>query len=625
MASSGVPVVDILDDDDDDVAAVASPPSSRKRSLPVTTSSSPDFLDAFSPSPPLQKRLLLAASAIVLDDTPSPPKRRPSSAPEPPVLVVDDDTDPSPAPCSLVPGDYVDETPDSVLPCSARFRSDFSETPGSAEPCSIDLDIVVVETPGFTSPRSIGPPAAHGSSSAAPAQKLSGVSSLISLDSDDESDDTIHTESLTKLPSNTTGTTSYGQPLYADLPREDSTLPGADVCTETCSPWEVKKRQKEEEKEKQQEEKRLKKEMKAKLIEERKQKQQEEKRLKKEMKAKLIEERKQNQQENKMQKEAMKAQLAEEKKKEKEVMKWESGKFALKCITAEIDSSIVESGSVGGQLLSSFAEKDLSYRVTANSTRGSILWKMKVPDDIAQNQAAVSEEVPYIVIFLQAEEFCDLVSSELLFNHIQKVRNDYPKFTICYVTNKLMSYINKREQSQYKNQSSFSTWRRPPVEKVLCKLATHYVNVHSRQCIDEAEVAEHLVGLTANLAKCKFRKPLTWLSVHANGAIIPKGFIDKGLAKKDTWLKALIAIPGIQPRYALAIWKEYRSMRSLLNVYMDPSKTVLEKELLLSDLKWEDRLGNEGKRLGQKCSRRVYRILMAQNGELDTDSPEAGA
>ncbi|ONM12952.1 Crossover junction endonuclease EME1B [Zea mays] len=119
-------------------------------------------------------------------------------------------------------------------------------------------------------------------------------------------------------------------------------------------------------------------------------------------------------------------------------------------------------------------------------------------------------------------------------------------------------------------------------------------------------------------------KPLTWLSVQANGAVIPKGFVHKDLAKKDTWLKALIAIPDIQPRYAFAIWKKYPCMRSLLNEYMDGSKTVAEKELLLSDLKWEDRLGDEGKRLGNKCSRRVYRMLMAQNGDLDADDPEAG-
>ena len=39
-------------------------------------------------------------------------------------------------------------------------------------------------------------------------------------------------------------------------------------------------------------------------------------------------------------------------------------------------------------------------------------------------------------------------------------------------------------------------------------------------------------------------------------------------------LKALIAIPDIQPIYAMAIKKKYPCMRSLLNEYMDPNKTV---------------------------------------------------
>ncbi|KAL6651516.1 hypothetical protein ACP70R_010441 [Stipagrostis hirtigluma subsp. patula] len=606
MASSLVPVVDIPDDDDDDVAAAAaSPPSSRKRTL-GTTSSAADFVDAFWPSPPAPKRGLLATSPIDLDDTPPPPKRRPSSPSKPPVLAVDDDDDgdtglPT-APCSVVPGDDDADTPDSVL-----FRAAFSsESPRSGEPRSTCPDSAVAETPGFTSSRSVEPPAAFGWLPAAPVQKLSGVSSLISLDSDDESDDTMHNESLTKLPSNTAGTINCGQPLHADFLCENSTLPGAGVCTEKYSSREeAKKRQKEEKKKTQQEEKRLKKEEKAKLIEERKQKQQE-----------------------------MKAQLAEKKRKEKEIRKWESGKLALKCIAAEIHSSL-KSCSIRG-----FKEKfkeDLSCQFTANSIEGSILWKMEIPDDIAQmisslqdrcdiaNRTSVSEVIPYIVIVLQAEEFCDLVSRGLFFNHVQKVRNAYPTFTICYVINELMSYINKREESQFENQSSLDSWRRPPVEKVLCKLATHYVNIHSRHCINEVEVAEHLVGLTASLAKCKFRKPLTWLSVHANGSIIPKDFIDKNLARKDAWFKSLIAIPKVSAKQAHAIWKQYRSMRSLLNVYMDPSKTDREKELLLSDLRTENQLGDDGRRVGEKCSTTVYRILMAQDGKMETDVAVAGA
>ncbi|CAN6269494.1 unnamed protein product [Urochloa humidicola] len=572
MASPQIPIVDILDDDDEDLPAAffASPPSSRKRSHgSASSTSSADFLDAFSPSPPLHKRLQLAAGVpIALDDTPSPPKRRvsTSSATKQPVLVVDDDDDPSAA------DDVVNETPDSVL-----HRVGFSETPETGVPSPSTPGTVVPETPGFGSLHSVGP-SARGLSSAGPAPKFSGVSSLISLDSDDElDDDTMHGGASINLPSN-----------IANSDREVKKQPKEDV---------------------------------AQHIEATEKKQPEKKRLAKGDKAKLMEERKQKRQEDKLHKQVMKDELAKKKKKEKEIQQWESGKFALERITAEIDKSVAESG-FGGCLLSSLSEKGFSYKLTENSIEGSILWKMDVPDDIAQALSSQSDDrdmkqVPYIAFVLQAKEFCDLITNGRFFPHVQEVRKKYPRFTICYITNKLMSHINKQEQSQYKNNST--TWKRPPVEEVLCKLATHYTNVHSRQCIDEAEVAEHLVGLTTNLAKCKFRKPLTWLSVHANGAIISKGFVDKNLAKKDTWLKALIAIPDIQPRYAMAIRKKYPCMRSLLTEYMDPRKTVLEKELLLSDLKWEDRLGEEAKRLGNKCSRRVYRMFMAQNGDLDAE------
>ncbi|KAF3339072.1 Carbonic anhydrase [Carex littledalei] len=71
-----------------------------------------------------------------------------------------------------------------------------------------------------------------------------------------------------------------------------------------------------------------------------------------------------------------------------------------------------------------------------------------------------------------------------------------------------------------------------------------------------------------------FMKKLTWLSVNANGSFVPNNAVEKNLIKKNTWLKALVAIPKVQPRHAIAIWKKYPTMRSLLNVYMDPSRSV---------------------------------------------------
>lgn len=52
---------------------------------------------------------------------------------------------------------------------------------------------------------------------------------------------------------------------------------------------------------------------------------------------------------------------------------------------------------------------------------------------------------------------------------------------------------------------------------------------------------------------------------------------------------------------------------------------VHEKEFLLKDLMIEGALGTEVRRLGDACSKRVYRILMAQNGAIETDDVEQGA
>ncbi|XP_020241384.1 crossover junction endonuclease EME1B isoform X2 [Asparagus officinalis] len=318
------------------------------------------------------------------------------------------------------------------------------------------------------------------------------------------------------------------------------------------------------------------------------------KKTEKEEKTRMLEEKKRKRQEEKFQRDALKAEAAEKKKLEKEKQKWEKGKLAVKSIVAEIDAKVVENGSVGGHLLTRLAEKGLSFRITSNPIERSILWQMSVPDQIAQI-SSVRSEVPYVLLVYQAEEFCELVRSDSLMDNVRRVQSFHPSFTVCYLTNKLMSYINKCEQNQYKNPSHASSWTRPPVEEVLSKLTTHYTKVHSRQCIDEAELAEHIVGLTSSLASCQFR------------------------------LKALVAIPKVQPRYAIAIWKRYPTMRSLLNVYMDPNKSVHEKEFLLKDLMLEGLLGKEDRRLGEMCSKRIYRILMAQSGGIKTDDVEDGA
>ncbi|KAL5188500.1 Crossover junction endonuclease EME1B [Glycine soja] len=289
--------------------------------------------------------------------------------------------------------------------------------------------------------------------------------------------------------------------------------------------------------------------------------------------------------------------------------------FAMKSIVAEIDAKVVELGSIGGHLLTRFAEKGLTYHITSNPITGSILWSMKVPEHISQ-LSTERIEIPYILLVYEADKFCNLVMNDSLFDQLSSIQSLYPAYTVCYLTN--------REQEKYKNPENNSCWRRPPVEEVLAKLTTNFNKVHSRQCADEAELAEHVVGLTCSLASCQFRKKLSRLSVNANGALIPKDYVDRNLIKKSLWLKALVAMPKVQPRFAIAIGKKYPTMKSLLSVYMDPSKSEHEKEFLLQDLMTEGLLGGD-RRLGEVCSKRVYRILMAQSGCIRTDDVENGA
>lgn len=122
-------------------------------------------------------------------------------------------------------------------------------------------------------------------------------------------------------------------------------------------------------------------------------------------------------------------------------------------------------------------------------------------------------------------------------------------------------------------------------------------------------------------------------------------------------LKALVAIPKVSGPCAIAIGKVYPSMRSLLKVYLDKGKTVSfsfssdcwlhtdnslycglalqvgnhlhqigfadqdrEKEMLLEDIKRESIFGSTaGQRIGAVCSKQIYRVLMAQNGNVKVD------
>ncbi|XP_057972311.1 crossover junction endonuclease EME1B-like isoform X2 [Malania oleifera] len=560
-------------------------------------------------------------------------KPRTDLEPNPTVLVIDDDPTPQkPSLASASSPLFVAETPMSGLRKQEVSIVKCSKSVGDSQTRPSSSPLFVPESPmsGLRKQevsivkcsKSVGDSQTRPSSSD---QKLSKISGLICLESDSESENASHRETWKEndtMAFGFDGTTNMGNVNPLQMPGDNSSHPSSSKCdlTEECDQPEKDNVGLEQIDSVLGQKRRIK-------VNAEKKKMMDgatvKKRLTKEERIQLVEEKRLKKEQEKVQKAVLKAEAAEMKKLQREKQKWEKGKLALKSIVAEIDTKVVELGSVGGHLLSRFSEKGLTFRVTSNPIERSIVWTMTVPEEISK-LTSEGIVIPYVLLVYEAEEFCNLVTNESLMDHISSTRSRYPTYTICYLINRLMAYINKRDQGQYKNPTNSNGWRRPPVEEVMAKLATHFFRVHSRQCLDEAELAEHVVGLTCSLATCQFRKKLTRLSINANGSLIPKDSVDRNLIKKSTWLKALVAIPKVQPRFAIAIWKKYPTMKSLLSVYMDPSKSVHEKEFLLKDLTTEGLLGGD-RRLGEICSKRVYRILMAQSGSIKTDDVEDGA
>ncbi|XP_010472177.1 PREDICTED: crossover junction endonuclease EME1A-like isoform X2 [Camelina sativa] len=348
------------------------------------------------------------------------------------------------------------------------------------------------------------------------------------------------------------------------------------------------------------------------------------KKMSKDEKISAAEEKKLRNEQEKLQKAAMKAEDAEHKKLEKEKKKWEKDK-ALKSIVALIDNKLIEEsfGVDTGRLVSGLQEKGITYRVTSNPIERSIVWEITLPEDIAQS-LPLGSKIPYVLLVYEAEDFCNLVANKELLENVSRVRDEYPSYTICYLTNKLMSYVNKKERIDYNDRANRSGWSKPPIDEAIAKLTTHYIGIHSRHCVDEAEVAEHVVRLTSNLAYYQVRDKLTRWSVCADSTLMSQKGADKHLIRESLWLKVLVAIPKVPPRHALAVSKRYPYLKSLLEVYMNPNMSVHDKEFILKDLKVENLVG-EDRKVGEACSKRIYRVLMSKDGTLKTDDVVDGA
>ncbi|VFQ82754.1 unnamed protein product [Cuscuta campestris] len=86
----------------------------------------------------------------------------------------------------------------------------------------------------------------------------------------------------------------------------------------------------------------------------------------------------------------------------------------------------------------------------------SVKWEQAMDDEMSsleRNNTWIPSEpvdIKYVLLLYEAEEFCNLVLNGYLLDHASNVRSLYPLHQICYLTNKLMAYINKREKMEWR-------------------------------------------------------------------------------------------------------------------------------------------------------------------------------
>ncbi|CAM6098288.1 unnamed protein product [Calypogeia fissa] len=367
---------------------------------------------------------------------------------------------------------------------------------------------------------------------------------------------------------------------------------------------------------------------------------QRDKELKQAQKEQKKEELKRRKEESRRQKEAEKAAASGKKRLDKQEEEWQKGKNALRNTIMYIDTRLIDSKPMGSLLLNQITAKNYTYKSRENPIEHTVVWTMKRPpvdsqveaeglgsqaDDAMNSQRSNSQsqqevEMQYVAVVLQGEEFARMVADKEIEANLSKIRKKYPTYSVCYLISGLKKFLHKKEQRQYRTGDQ--TWTRPNVEKVLAEFITNHIGVNARLCIDECEVADHVVGLTRGLAESPFKKKLSSISVHANGEHLGKGDPNKQIVKTSPWMKFLCVIDGVNGATAIAIANKYPTMRALLKVYLDKSIRPRQKEKLLEGLVKDT--GTSRNSIGASISKRIYRIFTARNGDLSTEEVGEG-
>jgi hypothetical protein len=158
-------------------------------------------------------------------------------------------------------------------------------------------------------------------------------------------------------------------------------------------------------------------------------------------------------------------------------------------------------------------------------------------------------------------------------------------------------------------------WTMEQYEDLIGDLVTryHFDLIELSSEVDAAQYVSEIAEAYSELReRKKADKQKKVLSVASKGIKGSKGSESKLLI---TWMAGLACIPGISEHKARAIAKEYPTLRSLMDKYLEPDEDgkdkdkVKEKEELLTGIKYTGTHEDKGNKIGKTLSKRVFRYF----------------
>jgi len=222
------------------------------------------------------------------------------------------------------------------------------------------------------------------------------------------------------------------------------------------------------------------------------------------------------------------------------------------------------------------------------------------------------------LVRLIANTFSELVKTNGLINHIEKVQTAHPSKKITYLIEGLGDYVrnNKRlvtTHSGYKSTEKYLDKEKGLTRRSLDE-ALIWLQVEGRCQVWETdnptESAEYVIRIANALAQLPYRPESSFDSFCAEATV-------KRSAKNvsEAWVNQLMQIHGVSEEIALSIVGFYPTIRSLFELYTGTLSDTEKRELLKDITVLRSDQNPSNRKVGKSISEKIYRIFTSEDGK----------